>query len=127
MKKNLKKAIVVGLACLCASLFVMTGCGNDQNFADYMQGQPALRSQIETDLAILSEDSKGSVQYMEDGAEITVTYYALTKAEIEGEEAEECTERCNIIMQQAIDQYQKDTGKTAKVDVLIYGHDEEKK
>lgn len=127
MKKNLKKIIAVCAACLCMSLFVLTGCGNDQNFADYMQGQPALRSQIETDLAILSEDAKGSVQYLEDGAEITVTYYALTKAEIEGEEAQECTERCNTIMQDAVDQYQKDTGKTAKVDVVIYGHDEEKK
>ena len=64
---------------------------------------------------------------LEDGAEITVTYYALTRAEIEGEEAQECTEHCNIIMQEAVDQYKKDTGKTAKVDVVIYGHDEEKK
>ncbi len=127
MKKNLKKIIAVCAACLCMSPFVLTGCGNSQSFADYMQEQPAIRSQIETDLAILSEDAKGSVQYLEDGAEITVTYYALTKAEIEGEEAQECTERCNIIMQDAVDQYQKDTGKTAKVDVVIYGHDEEKK
>ncbi len=127
MKKNLKKMTAVCLAGLCLSLFILTGCGNDQNFADYMQDQPALRSTIETDLAILSEDAKGSVQYLEDGAEITVTYYALTRAEIEGEEAQECTEHCNIIMQEAVDQYKKDTGKTAKVDVVIYGHDEEKK
>lgn len=127
MKKNLKKVIAVCAACLCMSLFVMTGCGSEGNFADYMQGQPALRSQIDTDLAILSEDAKGSVQYTKDGAEITVTYYALTQEEIDEEETADCTERCETILQEAVDQYHKDTGKTAKTKVIIYGHDVEKK
>ncbi|MBQ9014782.1 MAG: hypothetical protein IJ109_05825 [Firmicutes bacterium] len=127
MKKQIKKWTAVITAVLCMGAFLLTGCGDKNDFATYMKGQPAMRSAIETQLAILSSDAKGSIQYKEDGPEVTVTYYALTQKEIEGEEAEKCTERCNVILQDAVDQYHQDTGKTASVKVLIYGHDVEKK
>lgn len=127
MKKQITKWTAVFTAAVCMGAFLLTGCGDKDDFANYMKGQPAMRSSIETQLAILSSDAKGSIQYNENGPEVTVTYYALTQKEIEGEEAEKCTKRCNAILQDAVDQYHKDTGNTATVNVLIYGHDVEKK
>ncbi|MBQ9059591.1 MAG: hypothetical protein IJ128_00430 [Firmicutes bacterium] len=127
MKKRITKWTAVLTAVICMSAFLLAGCGSPDNFESYMKGQPAMRSAIETQLAILSEDAKGSIQYKDDTAEVTVTYYALTQKELEGEETEKATTRCNIILQDALDQYHKDTGRTATVDVIIYGHDVEKK
>ena len=124
MKRNIM--IILLAMVLCAGVLFLAGCGGD-DFASYMKGQPSMRSAIDAQLAILSEDAKGSVQYKEDGAEVTVDYYALTQAELEGEETEKTTRRCEIILEDAIRQYQEDTGKTATVNVIVYGHDAEKK
>ena len=88
MKRNLM--IILLAMVLCAGVLFLAGCGGD-DFASYMKGQPSMRSAIDAQLAILSEDAKGSVQYKEDGAEVTVDYYALTQAELEGEETEKTT------------------------------------
>ena len=127
MKKNTIAMSITLMAVLFISLIFMVGCGGNEDFASYMKGQPAMRASIDSQLAILNEDAKGSVQYVENNAEVTVKYYALTQAEIVGEEAEKITERCNIIMQDAVDQFHKDTGGTATVNVIIYGHDAEEK
>ena len=125
MKKETIRRIALCLAVLCASLCILTACGED-NFETYMNGQPAMRSSIDARLAILSSEAKGSVQYKGDVAEVTVAYYALTKKEIEGAETEKITQHCEIIMEEAVDQYYQDTGKMAKVEVTIYGINEEK-
>ncbi len=127
MKKKTIAMTAALAAVLCMGLCILTGCGGDEDFATYMQGQPAMRSAIDAQLAILNEDAKGAVQYKENTAEVTVTFYALTQAEIEGEVTEKTTERCNIIMQDAVDQFHEDTGGTAAVEVIVYGHDVEKK
>ena len=85
MKRNILIALLTMM--LCAGAVLLAGCGGD-DFATYMKGQPAMRSSIDAQLAILSGDAKGSVQYKEDGAEVSVDYYALTQAELEGEETE---------------------------------------
>ena len=123
MKRNILIALLTMM--LCAGAVLLAGCGGD-DFATYMKGQPAMRSSIDAQLAILSGDAKGSVQYKEDGAEVSVDYYALTQAELEGEETEKTTRSCEIILQDALDQYHEDTGRTATVDVVLYGHDAEK-
>ena len=123
MKRNILIALLTMM--LCAGAVLLAGCGGD-DFATYMKGQPAMRSSIDAQLAILSGDAKGSVQYKEDGAEVSVDYYALTQAELEGEETEKTTRRCEIILQDALDQSHEDTGRTATVDVVLYGHDAEK-
>lgn len=125
--KTRKIHIVFLAMILCMGLFLLSGCGQAENFAEYMKGEPAMRSAIDTQLNILSPEAKASVQYTEDTAEVTVTYYALTQAEIEGLEAEKTARRCSVILQDAMTQYEKDTGKKAGLQVMIYGHDVEKK
>ena len=127
MKKKLTRVMAMCMTVLLIGLFALTGCGSDENFEEYMKGQPAMRSAIDTQLNILGPDAKASVQYKEDTAEITVTFYALTQKEIGKEETAETKTRCEVIMQDALDQYHKDTGRTASTEVIIYGHDAEKK
>ena len=57
---------------------------------------------------------------------LTHALLGVTQAELEGEETEKTTRRCEIILQDALDQYHEDTGRTATVDVVLYGHDAEK-
>jgi hypothetical protein len=88
-----------------------------------MQGQPALRSSIDAQLSVLSADAKGSVQYVDNKAIITVNYYTLTQAEIDQLEMQRVMGRCSVIMNEALEQYQKDTGKTATAELAIRGSD----
>ncbi len=125
MYSTRKKSIVLFLAMMMLALFLLTACGSnaDKDFASYMKGQPALRSSIDAQLSVLSSDAKGSVQYVDNKALITVTYYALTQAEIDQLEMQRVMGRCSVIMNEALEQYQKDTGKTAAAELAIRGHD----
>lgn len=126
MKKNRIKQIIVCLAVMCASVCMLTACGGD-DFESYMSGQSSLDTTIDAELSILSCEAKASVQYKEDTAKVKVDYYALTQAEIDEEEIDKCTARCEAILKDAVDQYKEDTGRTVDVQVVIYGHDANKK
>ena len=120
-----KKSIVVLALLMMLTLSLLTACGSSsaKDFSSYMQGQPALRSSIDAQLSVLSADAKGSVQYVDNKAIITVNYYTLTQAEIDQLEMQRVMGRCSVIMNEALEQYQKDTGKTATAELAIRGSD----
>ena len=120
-----KNPILLLAVVMMVSMLLLSACGSASNmdFATYMKEQPAERASIDAQLAILSADAKGSVQYVDNKAEISVSYYALTQAELDELEVQRVMRRCGVIMQDAVEQYQKDTGNKAAMEVTIYGSD----
>ena len=129
MYSTRKKHIVLLALLMMLALLLLSACGNslDKDFATYMKGQPAMRGTIDAQLAIINAEAKGSVQYVDDKAEITIDYYALTQSEIDELEVQRIMKRCSVIMNDAVEQYKADTGKTATVEVTIFGSDAGKK
>lgn len=125
MNKNVKRMITVCAAviCLCFGMLLMTGCGSTATFEDYMQSNSALRQSIDAQMTVLSPEAKGTVQYKDDSATVVVSYYSLTEMEIQGLEASKIAARCSAIMQPAVEQYFKETGKQAQLSLAIKGHD----
>lgn len=124
-KKTTSGAAAAALAIMLAlSTFIITGCGTAQgeNLENYMKGHPTERSDIDTQLYIISPDAKGSVQYVGNTAEVTVQYYAMTEDEVKAIEPEKAEVRAKAIIAPYMEQFEKDTGNKAEFELEIIGH-----
>ena len=78
-----KKPILLLAVVMMVSMLLLSACGSASNmdFATYMKEQPAARASIDAQLAILSADAKGSVQYVDNKAAMEVTIYGSDAGE----------------------------------------------
>ena len=124
-----KKTLVVAMVSICVmAMTILSGCGSasGQNLEDYMKGQPTLRQSVDTQLNILSPDTKATVKYTADNKAVgTVQYYAMTEEEIAALEPDKAEIRSKSILKPVVEQFHKETGGKAKVVVIVEGHNVE--